>query len=452
MLDTVEKFLIDNELAKPEKTFLVGFSGGCDSLCMLDILNGFSKKYGFKLVALHLNHNWRGEESLGEENNCKKYCEASGIEFISETLLQTEQKTENAAREARYEFFVRQAKKYSNSAIFTAHTQSDNAETLIYRIIKGTGIRGLEGIKEKRIIDDIPIYRPILAISRCQTEDYCNSKGLMPNVDSSNFDTKYKRNFIRHKIMPMFCEINFHAEKSIDSLSKLAISRNKIVDEYIDLILKDIYHEKKILTEKFKNLSEDVMQQIIYVALLKFKLDYDRKKIVNILDFIKSNFDSKAGSTYSLTNDLWVFASSKYIYTINQTKADENKNEICITSEGEYPIMGTDKVFSITEFEGEDIRRFPAENSTLAYVNLSGLNINFTIRTRREGDYIMPFGMQGTMKLKKFLNDKEVPQHKRDEIILLCKDSEILWAASVGLSNKLKVVNRPTHVLELKDK
>ena len=215
MIDTVENFLEEYGLKNKDNTFLVGFSGGCDSLCLLDILSGLSKKYGFKVVALHLNHNWRKEESLREEQNCKIFCEQNNIEFVVETLDGTEQKTENIAREARYGFFLKHAKNYPNSSLFTGHTSSDNAETVIYRIIKGTGIVGLQGILPERKLAQVNVFRPLLSISRAKTEDYCYSKGLTPNSDSSNFDMNYKRNFIRHKIMPLFKEINFHSEKSI---------------------------------------------------------------------------------------------------------------------------------------------------------------------------------------------------------------------------------------------
>lgn len=451
MINTVEKFLKEHNLTSPEKTFLVGFSGGCDSLCLLDILNNFSKKYGFKLIALHLNHNWRGEESLQDEQNCKKFCEKMGIDYVSE-VLENGERTETFAREARYSFFLRHAKKYPDSAIFTAHTRTDNAETIIYRLAKGTGIKGLQGIPSKRMLEDIPVYRPLLTISRRQIQDYCNSKGLVANTDSSNLDITYKRNFIRHKIMPLFEEINFNAEKSIASLAKLSISYTNIVDEYLALIRKDITEGKKIKTEKFKKLSDDVMRKFIYDACLKKNLDYDNKKIENILEFIKNTYDSKAGSRYSLTNDLWLFVNSKYIYLITKTKAEKNKNEVEITKEGEYEILGTNKAFSIEKHKEEKPVKFPSENDLLASVDLSDVGLNLTIRTRREGDYIVPFGMTGSMKLKKYLNSKGISQHEKDELILLCKGQEVFWVAGVGLSNKLKVVNQPTHVLRLKNR
>lgn len=452
MIETVENFLKEYGLNQPDNTLLVGFSGGCDSLCLLDILQNLSKKYKFNVIALHLNHNWRGEESLQEENNCKKYCERMDVKCIIETLEETNQKTEAVAREARYNFFLKQARKYSNSCILTAHTRTDNAETLIYRIIKGTGIKGIQGILPKRYIEEIPIYRPLLNISRKQIQDYCNSKGLVPNTDSSNFDITYKRNFIRHKIMPLFDEINFHSEKSIVSLANIAISHSNIVDEYMNLIKKDIYSGNKILTSKFRNLSDDIMRKLIYDVGIREHYDYDSKKISNILEFLKNNFDSKSGSRCSITNDLWLFANSQYIYLITKTKADENLNETSITNEGEYDVLGTNYVFSIKKYKDNKDLKFPAETEDKALVDLNEVGLNLTVRTRRDGDFITPFGMNGTMKLKKYLNSKHISQHKKDGLILLTKGQEVLWVIGGGLSNKLKVVNSPTHVLELRKK
>ena len=449
MIEIVDKFLEKHNLKNPDNTFIVGFSGGCDSLCLLDILNEFVKKYEFKIVAAHLNHNWRGEESLQDELSCKNFCESLNIEFISETS-ESGPKTEISARELRYGFFLKIAKKYSNSSIFTAHSRTDNAETIIYRIIKGTGINGLQGIPPKRMLEEIPVYRPLLLVSRNEIQDYCRSKGLIANVDSSNFDISYKRNFIRQKIMPLFDEINFHAEKSITSLAKIAMSQNNIIEEYLSRIRSEIFVDDRILSEKFINLSIDVKKKLIYDICLEQNLDYDSKKIDNILEFINNNLHLKSGSRYSLTKDLWLFVNSKQIYLITKIKATENKNEISISNEGEYQIPGIDMAFSLAKYTGGANAKFPSENALIAYVNLPDASFDLTVRTRRDGDFITPFGMTGSMKLKKYLNSKGVSQHNKDELILLCDGAEVLWVAGVGLSNKLKVVNVPSHVIELK--
>lgn len=451
MINSVDKFLDEYKLKSADKTFLVGFSGGCDSLCLLDMLNDFSKKYSFKLVALHLNHNWRGEESLRDEENCQAFCERNEIEFVSETLEKGGVKTENAAREARYEFFVRQAKKYSNSSIFTAHTRTDNAETVIYRIIKGTGIKGLQGILPDTEREGFHIYRPLLNSSREDIEGYCISRGLVANTDSSNFDLAYKRNYIRHKVMPLFKEINFNAEKAIDSLAKIATSQCEIADEYLKLIKKDLFDGGKVKTAQFRQLSSCVMQKIAYDFCIRENLDCDLKKVLSILDFVKSNFNSKAGSKYSLGKDIWLFASSKYIYMITQKDGKKLiKDEIQIPCEGEYEIKGLGMVFSIRKFEEDGDFKFPPEDANFAYINLDNFD-NLCIRARQPGDFISPFGMTGTMKLKKYLNAKGVFQHEKDKLILLCRDMEALWVANVGLSNKLRVKDKPTHVIEIRE-
>lgn len=451
MIDVIEKFLDEYGIKNSENTFLIGFSGGYDSMCLLDILNEFSKTYLFRLVAMHLNHNWRGEESLQEEINCAEFCKKRDIEYISETLEFNGHKTENFAREARYEFFSKCAKNYPKSSIFTAHTFSDNAETVIYRIIKGTGINGLQGIPPVRELDGISIYRPLLSISRKQTEDYCNSKGLVPNNDSSNYDVSYKRNFIRHKIMPLFSEINFNSEKAINSLSKLAVSQTNIVKEYIKFIREEVYSDGRLYTQKFIALSEDVKRQMVYDVCLQYDLDYDYKKVSSILDFIKENADSKAGSRYSLTSNLWIYANSKHTYLIDNPQGEKLEDELLIDKEGEWN-FSDGKRFSIEKYSGEDNPEFPSEDSNFAYVNLSEIPLVFTLRARREGDYIIPFGMSGKMKLKKYLNSKGISQHEKSTLVMLCQGAEVLWICGVGLNNKLKVVNRPTHVLRLKNK
>lgn len=450
MIDIVEKFLDKYGLISRDNTLLVGFSGGCDSLCLLDILSELSKKYGFRLVALHLNHNWRQEESLLEAQNCEEFCKKNKIEFISETLEYSEQKTESAARDARYSFFLKHAKNYPNSSLITGHTSSDNAETIIYRIIKGTGVLGIRGILPVRKLGEIQVARPLLSISRSQTEDYCYSKGLTPNNDSSNLDLNYKRNFIRHKIMPLFNEINFHAEKSINSLAQMAISQTNIVNEYMEIINKEVFLDKKILTSKFRLLSDDVMKKILHDACLNYNLDYDTKKISNALEFIKDNFDSKSGSRYSITKDLWLFVNSESIYLITHPKGEASQKEIAITQEGEWEFEDG-KIFSLEKYQENDDIKFPAETASYALVDLSLAGSEFTLRTRRDGDMISPFGMTGKMKLKKYLNSKGVSQHEKDSLILLCKGSEVLWVAGIGLSNKLKVENKPTHVIRLKN-
>ena len=289
---TIKEFLEKYNLNNPENTYLCAFSGGYDSMCLLHSLKQITPQN--RIVAIHLNHNWRGEESNQEEENCRNFCSEIGVEFYSEKLSSDIPHTETAAREARYEFFESCSKKFNSKIIFTAHNKNDNAETLIYRICKGTGIRGLCGIAENRGI----YYRPLLQISREIIEKYCTDFNLKPNNDSSNSDTSYKRNFIRAEILPKLNKkINPNTIEMVNSLSNAAREDTAIVEEYLNQLYTKIKQDNKIKTQEFLKLSFPTQKRIIYNLFIENNLDYDNEKITNILENILNNATSKSGKT-----------------------------------------------------------------------------------------------------------------------------------------------------------
>ncbi|MFA6988617.1 MAG: tRNA lysidine(34) synthetase TilS [Candidatus Gastranaerophilaceae bacterium] len=447
----IKDFLNQHNLLLSSKTYLTGFSGGYDSLCLLDVLKDLSKEYGFKLVAAHLNHNWRAEESLKEELNAKKYCENNAIEFYSETLSSVFQQTETIARNQRYIFFKQTALKYNATAIFTGHTKTDNVETIIYRIIKGTGLKGLQGIPEKRFLENIPIYRTMLDISREDTIKYCQCKNLEPNIDSSNENIHYQRNKIRLNLIPQLKEYNSNVEKSILKLSQIAQEREELAQEYISQIKNSILNNKaEIISKKFINLKTCFKSGIVKNILECEKIEYDYEKIHNIINFIESSAVLKSGNTLSLTTDKWLFVSSKVIKIFNANYLNVIKSTVRINFEGRTYYEPLDKTLIITKWEGEKPDKFPESTDLTLFADFSNLKEPFYIRTRMEGDRITPLGMKEKVKLKKYFINKGIPEHERDKILLLTTDTEILWATEIGISEKLRVKNIPTHRIELK--
>ena len=431
LINKVEYFLKEYNITKENEPLLVAFSGGFDSMCLLDICT----KLGLNVIAIHLNHNWRGEESKQEEDWCEEFCRKNNIKFYSETLPKDTQKTETVAREARYKFFENCAKKFNSKIILTAHNANDNAETLIYRIAKGTGVCGLAGINPNRDI----YYRPLINIKRAEIEEYCKENSLTPNNDSSNLNTKYKRNLIRHNILPELSKINPQVVETINSLSQTATMDNEIVELYLKSLTNPFD------TENFIKYPYSVKSRLIYKLFLENNLEYDRKKIDRVIDFIEQNKTAKSGKTISLNSDLLLFISTKEIKVVH--KLDTKDIEIRINQCGEYKI--NDLVFSITEFR-EKVNKYPQDKEKIAYVNLENIQ-NLHLRTRKDGDVITPLGCKGSQKLKKYLNEKKIPQHEKNQLLLLATDNEILWVPSVGMSDKIKVVTTPTHMLKLTD-
>ena len=435
---TIESFLVKHNLNKPELTYIVAFSGGYDSMCLLYSLKQIAPKN--KIVAIHLNHKWRGVESDNEELNCKNFCKSINVEFYSESLSSDIAHTETAARDARYKFFETCAKKYNTEIIFTAHNKNDNAETIIYRICKGTGINGLQGISAKRDC----FYRPLLTIERKDIENYCHTNKLNPNIDSSNSNTKYKRNYIRAEVLPKLEKVNPNAIEMINSLSEIANEETQIIEEYLSYVNQKISENGVILTKKFLNLSEVIQKKLIYNLFIQNKLEYDRKKITNILEFIKENVNSRSGKTCSLSENLWIYTSEKFIKIIDNNKPETTY--LHITKTGKYKI--NDYIFEIEKFDKE-VKKYPKDSENVAYVDLSGLEFDFELRQRQAGDVIIPLGSVGSQKLKKYLNNKKIPNHEKDSLLFFAQEKEILWAAGLGISDKIKVQKRPTHRLKL---
>ena len=416
MIQEIRKFLKDYNLLDAQKTFLVGFSGGFDSMCLLDCLNNIRKDFGFRLVAIHLNHNWRGESALKEQENCKKYCEKNNIEFYTETLSDDVKKTETIAREKRQEFFKFCYEKYGADGLFLAHTKSDNTETLIYRLAKGTGVNGLCGILEYSELEFCKIYRPLM------------------------------KNFIRHYVVPLLKSINQNVDDAFQTLSKVAVSEQNIVNEYLALLKKDIFVDGVYNTKKYIKLSKDIQNRLILDFLIHNNIDYDFRKIEEINLFINENKKSNSGKLLSLTSGLWLFVSKDKFCVVDKINVEKVNNEIEINTCGRYRFRNFS--FEIKEYKNEKSEKYPKENENFALVSLENLN-NLVIRTRKDGDIIQPFGMQGTMKLKKLLINKGVEKFLRDEIILLCNDKEVLWVSGICLSEKLRVKDNPTHIIKI---
>jgi len=420
------------------KTVIVGFSGGYDSMCLLDILSKIKEEYSLDIIAAHYNHNWRGEIAKREQEVCRDFCIEKNLKFYTETADSSVKKTETVARELRYKFFERALKKYNADVVFTAHNFNDNAETLLYRIVKGTGIVGLNGILPKRGI----YYRPLINISRLEIEQYSKENNLTPNVDDSNMDDIHKRNLIRNKILPLLKEINPEVITALNNLSKIARIENSVIDEYLSVIESDIFDNNRIRTPYFMKLSSSLKTKVIYNMLYHSEVDYNHDLVERCVSFIESTVNDKKPSKYSIGKDIWLYADKNIIEIFS--KSDKEKQIIPIENCGNYRL--SDYIFSIEPSE-EYIKQNSEES---ACVDLSKYNLSdIVIRTRRDGDIIQPLGSDGKMKLKKYLMSKHIPQHKRDGLLLLCKNKEVLWVAGVGISDKIKSVSKSTHILKI---
>lgn len=414
MINLVKNFIKENNLEN--KTILLGLSGGVDSAVLLHIL---SKIKNIKVVAIHLNHNWRGADSKKDEELARKIAKDKNIEFYSETLPKNVKKTETIARELRYKFFEDCAKKFKADAVFLAHNKNDNVETLIYRLIKGTGPSGLNSIPKKRDL----FLRPLIEVERKEIEKYANENGLIFAVDKSNFDTKYKRNLIREKILPLMKEINPETINSISNLINLNIMNQKIVDDVILKIQKQIIKNEKINREKFLNQTKEIQYEIINRYLKGILKTRDFKTIDKLVKFIQNNPQNKI----SIGKNLFLKIYNNEIYILN-SKKEITENEIKLKEKNKF----LNYEISLEEVQTPDIFE---ENKFIKLFEKE----NFVIRTRKEGDVFTPFGSKTPQKLKTYFIKKKIPSELRNKIPLIAANNEIFYIAGVSMSEKLRV-------------
>lgn len=435
-----------------DKTIIVGFSGGFDSMCLLDVLAKIKNMPEFSemtVIAAHYNHNWRGEESLREQEVCRIFASAKGMEFYTQTAPKTLKKTENDARIARYEFFEEAYEEFDADAVFTAHNFDDNAETVLYRVIKGTGIVGLKGISEKRSF----FYRPLLNVKRSEILEYCSQNNLAPNNDSSNSDTTYRRNYLRLNVLPALEKINPNIKDALNTLSAVARYDDEIIEEYLKPVKQKAFGDGCINPDVYKECSKAVKLRLLHEFIQTLDLDYDNKKIQEIYDFIESNLTQRNGSTKSLATAKWLYADEKTIEVIPKkgvAAIDKNESNIPaveITGEGEFEFGS--KTLVVRKYAESELFVFPESTSNFVYTDLSDVKFPLELRTRKDGDIISPFGMTGTMKLKKYMNSKGIARHNRDKQMLLCEGNEVLWVLGVGISSKIAVKDKPKHVIEV---
>jgi tRNA(Ile)-lysidine synthase len=436
---------------------IVAVSGGPDSVCLLHILYRLKEEFNLTLYAAHVNHCLRGEESDKDEEFVKEFCSDLGIEcFIRRIDINrlAEEKglsTESAAREARYEFFEELMKNLSAQKIALAHNANDQAETVLMRIMRGTGMEGIVGIKAVR--GNIFI-RPIINIKRESIETYCEDNNLVPRIDKTNLESIYTRNKIRLELIPYIKE-NFNSD-IVTTLNRLAdtISMDNF---YLENVANEKFkrcckiNDKKVIIDKnaFKE-HEAVITRILRHALNELKGNLYNVEKVHIYDLINLQ---KSGTGKRITLPSSVVGYNNYEnIELSIGKPRENNEE-----EKEYTLNINEEnyveAFNLRVYmrlvknnEKIDLK----EKSQVKYFDFDKIMGSVTIRARRNGDRFTPFGMKGNKKLKDLFIDLKIPQEERDRIPLICFGKHIAWIVGYRISENYKIDKTTENILEIK--
>ena len=266
-LSTIKKY---NLIEKGDKIVL-GLSGGPDSVCLLHILNRLREVLDIEVYAAHLNHQIRGLEAQQDALYVSQLCESLGVTFFVKSInvpqycKDNKLSLEEGARKLRYEMFFEIKESLNANKIAIAHNMNDQAETVLMRMMRGTGLQGLKGID---YIRDGVIIRPILDIERSEIEAYCEEHKLNPRIDSTNLESIYTRNKIRLELIPYMKEnFNSNVTESIVRMSNSLKCDNEFIEEEALKHFRNIScineGNLEIKIEKFKNLHKSLKSRII---------------------------------------------------------------------------------------------------------------------------------------------------------------------------------------------
>lgn len=446
MLERTAYYIKQQKMAMPGEKIVIGLSGGMDSVCLCYVL----KNLGYALEAVHVNHGIRGEAADRDELFVKKLCEKEGIPFHSYRVdvpaisLKQHLSEEEAGRNVRRQAFFEVLEKCGAAHIALAHHGNDRAETMLFHLSRGTGLKGLTAMRPA----EGKIIRPLLWAGRKEIEEYVKARNYEYREDATNASADYTRNKIRHQILPLLEEIN---PKSVAHFCGAAQKLGRVSD-YIDREaeklcgLSAVMHPGEVYILKSVFCQADAVLQI---PVLQKCVEYLSGSLVNIteehLNKLLELFEMQTGKEVHLPDHLAAVRTYEGIRIFfREEKAVLEAVEI--TGAGVCSFGGMEFEVSIEEWDESKI--FPVKNYT-KYFDYDKIIKGVFLRTRESGDYLEINKDHGRKSLQDYLVNEKVPKDERDRVVLLADGSHILWVVGKRISEYYKVTKETKRVLKV---
>ncbi len=439
MLERFLEFVQKKQLFESYQKVLLAVSGGIDSMVLLHLF----EKSGFEYGIVHCNFNLRGTESDGDEDFVRQQVLVHGVPAWFESF-ETEEyarlngvSIEMAARELRYDYFEKIRLEHNYNYIATAHHLDDLIETFFLNLSRKTGIKGLTGIKEKTG----NIIRPLLFADRQEIEEFARENFIGFREDSSNIEVVYQRNFLRHKILPLFQELNPSFKKNM----LVSIENLKETEQvYLDYLSE----EKEQVIQK-----DTEIIKIEIEALLKAKFP----KVV--LFEILAGFNFNSSVTEKIFKSLSMDSGKQFYSKTHRAVKDRQSLFITPVDEKEERIYYIEED-DIEIFDPMDltIEKTPSnefviiKSSQVACLDIDLLEFPLLIRKWQQGDYFQPLGMTGFKKVSDFFIDEKIPLHEKENTWLLCTGNKIVWIMGLRIDNRFKITSNTRQVLKIEIK
>ncbi len=450
----VNQFLeynIKNRLFTAGDRIIIALSGGVDSVVLFELFYCIQKEHDIVLHAVHFNHQLRGEESDSDETFVKKICKEKKIPLVIERFdvggycKKNKLSIETGARECRYAFFRKTAEQLNFHYVATAHNADDNAETILDHIIRGTGVKGLCGISAKRDI----FIRPLLFARRKEIELFAGENNIAFRTDSTNKDIAYKRNRIRHVLLPLLNE-QFNP-RAVEAINRLGANMTEL-DEYLNFETGKAFNNCLKFKDKQKIIL-DIKDFLAYFIVLQKRIlvyslglfgtdprlpDFDfYQKILNVLQ------KKQSGKIFRITNRLSVTADSKHLVIWQDTR--DLKPVTLKINPGVYSFWEK-YIFEIKSYKKR--LEFQDKDKNTEWIDADKITEPLLIRAVKPGDRFYPVNFNGSKKVSDFFIDEKIPVYERHGLPILTCKTGIIWICGKRLDDRFKITDKTKNVLK----
>ena len=458
----------------PGGLLVLAVSGGPDSLALLHAFNHLREDLALRLHGAHLDHGLRGGASVADAEFVAETCRELEIGFtvdradVSSVSKERRLSMEEAAREVRFAFLAGVAKEQRADAIALGHTADDQAETVLMRILRGTGITGLRGMesRSRRVIAgaEVVLLRPLLSVDRRTTEEYCRALELHPRRDESNQSPEMTRNRVRTELLPLMEQYNPAVRDALIRLSRSAAQDAAYIDAETDTVWRKVAGrvpggvalDKKALRESPPALQSSLLRR----AVLEVKGDL-RNIDLSHIDGMARLADGPAGRSLDLPGGIRFGVGYTDVTLVLRGDAPESlppldgRHELAAPGETELPgwtvsarLLDGSASIELTGSDNTSDEAIGREHA--AYLDFDSLGGRLYVRSRIDGDRFQPLGMSYTKKLQDFMVDSKIPRARRDRIPLLVSPKGIAWVVGWRIAEWAKVRDRGGRRLELR--
>ena len=471
----MHRFILRHVMIKNGETVLVAVSGGADSLALLYGLHALHSQLNCQLHVAHLNHCLRPDADA-DADFVQQHAAHLELPYtiqttdVSRLVKQWRLSVEAAARKARYQFYEEVSTQIGATKVALGHHQDDTAETVLMRLIRGSGSAGLKGITPIR---ECKFIRPLMGFTRQQIETFLASNGLVPRHDSTNTDTRYLRNRIRHELIPRL-------ESDYNPNIRAGLSRTADVlgaeSEYLDTVAQEAFEVCRVRDpDRVKALATLESVVLDRTKFREFHIAVQRR-------VLRQSFFEMSGDT----DDLY-FTHCEAMLSLIEGEAPHAVLalpdrlrfrrvyqhlifDVSINSRSPYPIeverfayplavpgktfiaaLNTEIIAELGDIRSREVRTLPDGRfeAIFDYEKVKEV-LPLTVRNRRQGDRFQPYGMRGTKKIKDFMIDTKVPRDERDRIPMLVCGNTVLWVVGYTTSDPFKIHSGTRHYLYLR--